>query len=62
MLSGVGDGLSWLGDATPFALFDPLGVAGGEAGAVAGAAVLGISGVALLVLGTAVFAQRDLSV
>lgn len=62
MLSGVGDGLSWLGDATPFALFDPLGVAGGEADAFTGAAVLGISGVALLVLGTAVFAQRDLSV
>lgn len=62
MLSGVGDELSWLADVTPLALFDPLGVASGETGALAGAAALGISGAALFALGTAVFARRDLSV
>ncbi|MBM6868509.1 ABC transporter permease subunit [Collinsella tanakaei] len=62
MLSGVGEELSWLGDITPLALLDPLGAAGGQPGALAGAAVLGISGAALFAAGTAVFARRDLSV
>lgn len=62
MLSGIGDELSWLGDVTPLALFDPLGVASGEASALVGTAVLGISGAAFFALGTAVFARRDLSV
>ena len=51
----MGAALPTVVDATPLALLDPLGVAGGEADAFTGAAVLGISGVALLVLGTAVF-------
>ena len=62
MLSGVGDELSWLGDVTPLALFDPLGVASGKMGALAGVAALGVSGTALFVLGTVSFARRDLSV
>lgn len=62
MLSGVGDELSWLGDITPLALLDPLGVASGEAGAVAGTVALAISGIALFALGIAAFARRDLSV
>lgn len=62
MLSGVGDELSWLADVTPLSLLDPLGVVGGEPGALAGAATLGISGAALFALGTAVFVRRDLSV
>ena len=62
MLSGVGDELSWLADATPLALFDPLGVASGGMGALAGATVLGVSGAVLFALGTIAFARRDLSV
>lgn len=62
MLSGVGDELSWLADVTPLSLLDPLGVVGGEPGALAGAATLGISGAALFALGIAVFVRRDLSV
>ena len=62
MLSEIGDELSWLGDITPLALFDPLGVASGDASALAGAVALGISGMALFALGAAAFAQRDLSV
>ncbi|HJA01550.1 ABC transporter permease subunit [Candidatus Collinsella stercoripullorum] len=61
MLSGVGDELSWLADVTPIALFDPLGVASGDTGAVAGAAALAASGIALFALGTAAFSRRDLS-
>lgn len=62
MLSGVGDELSWLGDVTPLALFDPLGVASGGMGALAGATVLGVSGAVLFALGTIAFERRDLSV
>lgn len=61
MLSGIGDKLSWLAEATPLALFDPLGVASGEAHAVAGAVVLAVSGAALVALGTAVFSRRDVN-
>ena len=62
MLSGVGDELSWIGDVTPLALFDPLGVASGNTGALAGAAALGVSGAVLFALGTIAFVRRDLSV
>ena len=62
MLSGVGDELSWLGDVTPLALFDPLGIASGSMGALAGAAALGVSGAVLFALGTIAFERRDLSV
>ncbi|WP_346694991.1 ABC transporter permease subunit [Thermophilibacter mediterraneus] len=62
MLSGMGDELAWLADVTPLSLLDPLGVASGEFGALAGATALGVSGAALFVLGTAVFTRRDLSV
>lgn len=62
MLSGVGDELSWLGDVTPLALFDPLGVASGGMGALTGATVLGVSGAVLFALGTIAFERRDLSV
>lgn len=62
MLSGVGDELSWLADVTPLALFDPLGVASGGMGALAGATVLGVSGGVLFALGTIAFERRDLSV
>lgn len=62
MLSGVGDELSWLADATPLALFDQLGVASGGMGALAGATALGVSGGVLFALGTIAFARRDLSV
>lgn len=62
MLSGMGDELAWLADVTPLSLLDPLGVASGDASAVAGAAALAAMGAALVALGTAAFSRRDLSV
>lgn len=62
MASGVGEGLAWLGDFTPLALFDPLGVVSGEAGALAGSTILALAGIVLASVGTAVFCRRDLSV
>lgn len=62
MASGVGEGLSWLADITPLALFDPLGVAAGDAAALSGSVVLAVSGLALAALGIARFSRRDLSV
>ena len=62
MASGVGEGLSWLADLTPLALFDPLGVASGDAAAIAGSVTLALPGLALAVLGIARFSRRDLSI
>lgn len=62
MLSGVGEGLEWLASATPLALFDPLGVAAGDAGTLAGCAALAVAGVALVAVGAWGFSRRDLSV
>ncbi|OUP09779.1 ABC transporter permease [Collinsella sp. An2] len=62
MASGVGEGLAWLGDVTPLALFDPLGVVSGEAGALAGSTILALAGIALASVGTAAFCRRDFSV
>lgn len=62
MLSGAGDGLSWLGNFTPLALFDPLGMAYGEPFAAVGCAVLALSGIALACVGIAGFSRRDLAV
>lgn len=62
MASGVGEGLSWLGDLTPLALFDPLGVASDDTTAILGSAALAAMGTVLAALGTAFFSRRDLSV
>lgn len=62
MLSGVDDGLSWLGDLTPLALFDPLGVANADPASLAGATTLAAAGVIMSGIGMAAFSRRDLSV
>lgn len=62
MVSGVGEELAWLGDITPLALFDPLGVAACSTGAVFGAIVLASAGLALAALGVLAFSRRDLSI
>lgn len=62
MLAGVGEGLEWLASATPLALFDPLGVAAGDAGALMGCGTLAALGVALVAVGAVGFSRRDLNV
>lgn len=62
MLADVGDEFSWLQNCTPLALFDQQALLAGEAGAAAGCAVLMAAGLALFVLGGAVFCKKDICV
>ena len=62
MLADVGDEFSWLQNCTPLALFDQQALLAGEAGAAAGCAVLMAVGLALFVLGGAVFCKKDICV
>ena len=57
----VGEGLAWLADLSPFALFDAYGLAAAEAGAVWSVAMLVVAAVALNVAAIAIFARRDFS-
>lgn len=61
-LSGtVGEGLAWVADLSPFALFDPYGLAAGQGDAVAGAVALAVAAAALFAAAIACFCRRDFS-
>ena len=61
LLGTVGEGLEWAAALSPFALFDPYGLAAGDAGAAAGAALLAALAAALDALAVFLFARRDFS-
>lgn len=57
----VGEGLAWLADLSPFALYDAYGLVAAEEGAVGGTVILAGASVALNVATVAIFARRDFS-
>lgn len=57
----VGEGLAWLADLSPFALFDAYGLAAAEADAACGAAILAVASAVLNAAAVAIFARRDFS-
>ena len=61
LIGTVGEGLAWAADLSPFALFDPYGLAAGDAGALVGSARLAAAAAALDALAVVSFARRDFS-
>lgn len=61
LAGAMGDGLAWMADISPCALFDAYGLAAGEASAVADIALVGVIAIALDALAVAVFTRRDFS-
>lgn len=57
----VGEGLAWLADLSPFALFDAYGLAAAEADAIGGTVILAATTVVLNAVAVVVFARRDFS-
>ena len=55
----VGEGLAWLADLSPFALFDAYGLAAAEADAIGGTVILAATTVVLNAVAVVVFARRD---
>lgn len=58
----VGEGLAWLTDLSPFALYDAYGLASGDGGAAVGSAALAGASVLLFAAGVVSFGRRDFSV
>ena len=56
-----GEGLAWLADLSPFALFDAYGLAAAEADAIGGTVILAATTVVLNAVAVVVFARRDFS-
>lgn len=57
----VGEGLAWVANLSPCALFDAYGLAAGDGGAFADMALVGGIAIALNVLAAAAFVRRDFS-
>ncbi len=62
LAGSVGEGLAWLTNLSPFALYDAYGLASGGGGATAGSAALAGASVLLFAAGIASFCRRDFSV
>ena len=62
MVAGVGEGIEVLQTFNPVELYDPYALAAGEDDAVGNSGILGVSGIALMAAGTAIFCRRDMNV